>query len=319
MDKTINMAVAASMEQISAHPVVSSHVGGKLGKLLRSTAAGAFVAAAMIAASPGAMAQNAINGGCVVGALAGGLLGNTAGGGNGKTALSAIGAVLGCNAGNQVQSNSEARQQRPAGYQSQAGVPAPVNYGGNSSGGRAAAVEGVHPMGNYMQHTFAQINGEEDPSQALTTQGRLAMDKALAEAERRMGENRDAQQGYAQAYQQLSQARGAGGNPEAQVLIGAQALRENQYKYEAELNRAAQTRNQTNMNFGSAGMRLADLVEYEAGMGHDVRAYGERIQRVLSAPMSAPVSGFDPTTKQNVTFSTGVAAQQPSYLQRPGR
>ena len=334
MDKTINMALAASMEQISAHPVVRGHVGDKLGKLLKSTAAGAFIAAAMLSASPGAMAQNSINGGCVVGALAGGLLGHTAGGGNGKTALSAIGAVLGCNAGQQVQSNTEMRQQRPAGYpnanagypnanagysNANAGYPnqngAPANYGGNYSGGYQAPVVGVHPMGNYMQHTFAQLNGQEQPSQTLTTQGRMAMDKALAEAERRMAENNDAQQGYAQAYQQLNQARMAGSNPEAQVLMGTQTLRNNQYQYEGNLNRAAQIRSQTNMNFGSAGMRLSDLAEHEAFNGYDVRAYGDRIQRVLSAPMSAPVTGFDPTTRQNVTFNTGVGMQQPSAQQ----
>jgi hypothetical protein len=311
MDKTINMALASSMEQIAASPVIKGHVGGKLGKLLKTTAAGAFVAAAMLAASPGAMAQNSINGGCVVGALAGGLLGHTVGGGNGKTALSAVGAVLGCNAGQQVQANSEARQQMPANYPQQGALPR--NYGDNYQ----APVVGVHPMGRYMQHTFAQLNGQEMPSQPLTVQGRMAMEKALAEAERRAQENNDAQQGYAQAYQQMNQARMAGNNPEAQVLMGTQAIRNNQYQQEGSLNRASQIRSQTNMNFGSAGMRMADLAEFEAAQGFDVREYGDRIQRVLSTPMSAPVTGMNPTTNQQVTFDTGTKQMSPQ--RRPGQ
>lgn len=303
--QTINMAIGSAMESILANPVVKEHVGGKLGKLVKGgLMAGAFLAAAM---SGTAYAQsNPLNFGCVVGAVAGGLLGHTAGGGNGKTALTAAGAVGGCFAGQAVQGNSQYRQ-----------PGAPVVYPGIQGNaypgiqGNAYPVVGPHPMSNYMHNVFAQISGQQQPTQELTQQGALAMEKAISEAETRMRLNVEAQRQYAVAYQQYSATTSNGMNPEAQALIGSQALKNSTYQSQGQLNQASQIRNQANINFGSAGMRVADLSEFEASQGYDIRAYGSRIIAILSAPMSSPVLGVSPVTRQNVTFSTGSVEQAP--------
>lgn len=304
LKESIHMGTGAATQVIADDPVVSTFVGGRLGKLMKTSAAGAFIAASLLLASGSALADNSINGGCVIGAIAGGVLGNQVGGGNGKTAMTAIGSVLGCKTGQDVQSNSEyRRQQQPGGV---VGVPA---YG--NGGQYPAPVVGPHPMGNYMPNTFGQINGQIAPSAPLPPQAVMAMEKALADAEFRAQQNNDAQQQYARAYQQMMQARQSSMNPEAQVLMGTQGLRNNEYQYQNQLNQASQAKNNTNVNFGSAGMRMADLVEYEAAQGYDIRGYGDRIMKVLSTPMSSPVSGVSPASNRQVTFATSQTMVQP--------
>lgn len=301
LKESIHIGTGAAAQAIANDPVVNTFVGGRLGKLMKTTAAGAFIAASMLLASGSAMADNSINGGCVIGAIAGGVLGNQVGGGNGKTAMTAIGSVLGCKAGQDVQANSDYRRQQQQG--GAVGVPAYGN--GNQYGGQyPAPVVGAHPMGNYMAHTFGQINGQVAPSAPLPQQAVMAMEKALGEAEFRAQQNNDAQQQYARAYQQMMQAKQSSMNPEAQVLMGTQGLRNNEYQYQNQLNQASQARNNTNVNFGSAGMRMADLVEFEAAQGYDIRPYANRIMQVLSTPMSSPVSGVSPASNRQVTFAT---------------
>jgi uncharacterized protein YcfJ len=297
LKESIHIGTGAAAQAIASDPVVSTFVGGKLGKLMKCTAAGAFIAASMLLASGSAMAENPINGGCVIGAIAGGVLGNQVGGGDGRTAMTAIGSVLGCKVGQDVQANSDYRRQQQQGQA--VGVPA-YGYGNQYP----APVVGVHPMGNYMPNTFGQINGQVAPTAPLPRQAVMAMDKAMSEVELRAQQNNDAQQQYARAYQQLQQARQSRMNPEAQVLMGTQGLRNNEYQYENQLNQASQARNNTNVNFGSAGMRMADLVEYEAAQGYDIRPYADRIMSVLSTPMSSPVTGVSPASNQQVTFAT---------------
>lgn len=328
MKESINAAVGAAMESIAASPVAREHIGGTIGKAVRSgLAAGAFICAGLMSVATSAQAaDNSINGGCMLGAIAGGLLGNQVGGGNGRKVATAAGAVMGCKSGQDVQANSEYRQQRPAGYDNrgynnnrgydnrgydnrrpqQARYEEPVRDLGQYGNGQDYGQQSMsaNPMQSYMPHAFAQIDGRESPSQSLTTQGRMAMDKALAEAENRMRENIQAQQVYAQLYDQRSNAIGQSMNPEAEALVGGGALRNNTYQVEQQLNRAAQVRSNANANFGSAGMRAANLAEYEAAQGYDVRPYADRIMRILNAPMSAPVSGINSTTRQHVTFAT---------------
>lgn len=312
------------MESIAASPVAREHVGGAVGKAIRSgLAAGAFICAGLMSVATSAQAaDNSINGGCMIGAIAGGLLGNQVGGGNGRKVATAAGAVLGCKSGQDVQANSEYRQQRPAGYdnnrgydnrrysepsrprysqQAQPRYEEPARDSGQYYGQQAMS---ANPMQSYMPHTFGQIEGRESPSQSLGTQGRMAMDKALAEAESRMRDNVRAQQIYAQLYDQRNGAISQSMNPEAEALMGGSSLRNNAAQLDQRLNRAGQDRARANANFGSAGMRVANLAEYEAAQGYDVRPYADRIMGILNAPMSAPVTGINSTTQQRVTFAT---------------
>lgn len=325
------------MESIAASPVARAHIGGAIGKAVRSgLAAGAFICAGLMSVATSAQAaDNSINGGCMIGAIAGGLLGNQVGGGNGRKVATAAGAVMGCKSGQDVQANSEYRQQRPAGYDNrgynnnnrgydnrgydnrrpqQARYEEPVRDLGQYGNGQDYGQQSMsaNPMQSYMPHAFAQIDGRESPSQSLTTQGRMAMDKVLAEAENRMRENVQAQQVYAQLYDRRNNAIGQSMNPEAEALVGGGALRNNTNQIEQQLNRASQARSNANWNFGSAGMRAANLAEYEAAQGYDVRPYADRIMRILNAPMSAPVSGINSTTRQPVTFATPSAMRAPS-------
>jgi hypothetical protein len=330
MKQSIDAAMGAAMESIAANEAISARVGGKLGKMARSgLVAGAFICAGMMATGAAQAANNAINGGCALGGIAGALLGNQIGGGNGQKVAIAAGGILGCKAGQEVQANSEYRQQRQAGYPSARGRqmeqpsrydngrPQRQGYGGGQGqdDGHGQPVVGPAPMQSYMASAFAQIEGRVQPTQDLTTQGRMAMDKALAEAERRMDENLDAQQAYAGAYAHQQNARRASMNPEAQTLLGNRTVQAATYESEKQLNQAAKQRAQANMNFGSAGARMADLAEYEAAQGYDIRPYADRIERVLAAPMSAPVTGISPATRQPVTFVTpGTPQRQPNSL-----
>lgn len=319
MKNSIDAATAHAMESIKADPVVSSHVGGKLGKLMKSGMAGMFIAGAMLmgAANPVmAQANNSINAGCVLGGLAGGLLGNQMGGGDGKTILTAAGAVLGCKSGQEVQANSEYRNQQQAGYGQQGGGYAQPGYQRGPQY-QQPVVQSAHPMGNYMQHTFAQLNGQEAPSRDLTVQERMAMDKTVANAENFMNQNLQAQQNYANAYQAKMEYERDMQNPVSNALRG-NVSQQDLYKMERDLNQASNAKSQTNVNFGSAGMRMADVAEYIASTGGNITGYGERIQHIMSAPMSAPVTGINPS-QQRVTFATSATPMQgqvPNYQQQ---
>ena len=316
MRESIEMATGSAMEQINANPVVKNHVAGKLGKIMKTTVSGAFMAAAMFAAAlPAHAADNSINAGCVIGGLAGGLLGHQVGGGNGRTVATAAGAMLGCKVGQDQQANTQMRQQMQAGYPNQ-GYP---NQGYNNSQ-YAQPVVAPTPMGNYMPHTFAQIDGREAAQNPLTTQGRMAVEKALQDAQMAAEQNVAAQRQYADAYRSMQEAQNNARNPEAQVLLGSGNMQQNSYQQQNSLNNAAQYRNRANINFGSSGMKLADLLEFEASRGYDITPYAQQIKDVLSTPMSSPVQGMSPTTRQQVTFSTGVGAPvQPTvYPARQG-
>jgi hypothetical protein len=280
-----------------------------------------FVAGALLmgAASPVmAQANNSINAGCVIGGLAGGLLGHQMGGGAGKDILTAAGAVIGCKSGQEVQANSEYRNQQQAGYgQQQGGGYAQPGYARGPQY-QAPVVQSAHPMGNYMQHTFAQLNGQAAPSRDLTVQERMAMDKTMANAENFMNQNLQAQQNYANAYQAKMEYERDMQNPVSNALRG-NASQQDLYKMDRDLNQASSTKSQTNASFGSAGMRMADVAEYIASTGGNITGYGERIQRIMSAPMSAAVTGINPS-HQRVTFATSNTDAGQNYQQqrRPG-
>jgi hypothetical protein len=317
MRESINAAMGAAMESIVAEANLKDSLGGKLGKAVRSgLATGAFMCAGLFAAAaPVQAADNAINGGCILGAVAGGLLGSKIGDGSGQKVATAAGAVFGCKAGQDVQANSNYREQRQAGYGNRGRYAEPPRYsrGQQQQGYYDEPVVSSRPMQSYMPHTFAQLDGRESARRPLETQGRMAMDKALADAERAMESNIRAQQIYAQAYQQRDRAHMDSMNPEAQVLMGSGAMRDAATRGDQQLDRMARARNQANMNFGSQGMKLADLIEFEASRGFDIMPYADRILRVLNAPMSEPVSGINPA-RQRVTFATpSVTRGAPSY------
>ena len=306
MKESINAAMGAAMEEIASDATLKEKVGGKLGKTVHSgLAAGAFICAGLFAAAQPAMAaDNAINGGCVIGAIAGGLLGSKIGGGSGQKVATGVGAVIGCKSGQDIQANSEYREQRPAGYANNRGrYVEPPRYSRAQQGYYDEPAVAARPMQSYMPHTFAQIDGAEAPQRPLESQGRMAMERALADAERAMQMNIQAQQAYAQGYQQYDQAQMNSMNPEAQVLMGSGASRQAVQQRGQQLNQLARARVQANQNFGSQGMKLADLAEFEAARGFDITPYADRLMAVMNAPMSEPVTGINPA-RQRVTFAT---------------
>ena len=309
MRNSIEMATGAAMEQISANPVVKSHVGGKLGTLLKASVGGAFIAAAMISAAlPAHAADNSINAGCVIGGLLGGVLGNNVGGGDGRKIATAAGAIGGCKLGQDLQADSEYRQQQQAGYGNQQYRAPRPQYG--------APIVAPSPMGNYMYHTFAQIDGRESSQQELPTQGRMAVEKAIRNAQFAAQQNIAAQQQYANAYEAMQNAQNNARNPEAQILMGSGNMQQNMYQYQNNLNNASNVKNNANVKFGSAGMQMAELLEYEASQGYNITPYAQAIKEVFNTPMSSPVAGVSPTTRQQVTFSTGVGAA-PEQMRYP--
>lgn len=303
MKGSIDTALAYAAEKVFAQPELLPHVAGKLGKLVRGpVVAGAFVMAALLSGPAAAQQMGSVlNAGCMLGGAAGGLLGHNVGGGKGKTLATVAGAVGGCAMGNAIQANAQTRPQPIPGT-----VGVPSNFGGPMPG------LATHPMGNYSGVMFAQLNGDIHPTHAMAQEDQLRMNKVLLAAEAKAQQLQIARQAEAQVARQLQDARGMQASTRAQIDVnGLAPLAQNTYQIQGQYNQASRAREEANKNYGVAGMMVLKFGAELAGEGSDLSSFKSRILKVVSEPMTSPVEMTDPSSRQRVTFDSGVTAPQP--------
>lgn len=163
------------------------------------------------------------------------------------------------------------------------------------AGGYGSGLGPSDPMRNYIHNAFPKINGKRPIFQSLMPKSKIAMQTAMTQVQVCMQENIRAQR---------SDVRG-------QMPMGSQVLRAGAQQAEQQMKRRAQQRNPTSLNFGSAGMRVADLTEYYEAQSMDICGYGPQVMEILTAPMSEPVQGVSPATNQTVTFQTASPVPAP--------
>ena len=129
MQDTINGAMVGTMGQMASDPVIKESIGGNVGTFIRSAAAGLFIATSAIGsaqpitdnlvATPRVESQShsskagILSFGGIAGGVAGGLIGNQVMQGNGKTAATALGAVIGSQVGSAIEGPSAPQYQQP--------------------------------------------------------------------------------------------------------------------------------------------------------------------------------------------------------------
>lgn len=322
MKDSMNAVFGHALEQISQEPAIAKRVKGKLGSALASATVAGALAMAGLLASGSAAAQNypgqsgGLNTGCVIGSVAGGLLGNQIGGGNGKTAATALGAVAGCVTGSSIQNNNEqgqpqrahARQayRQPArGYQNhpQPAYPQPAAHGRS------------HPMSSYAPACMAQWSGESQPSRPLSREASVALGKGESMLSESFVQARDAQQDYASAYSNFQRVKQGEANPYNNMNGGdTMAIRDSAARAHADLNKMSRFRQNAEREYAGNTLRVLDACEFAASQGEDVRSFA-KLQSLMTLPMADQWTLRHPITGANVRIVTG---GQPARLPASG-
>ena len=146
----------------------------------------------------------------------------------------------------------------------------------------------------------------------MAQEDQIRFNKVLSAAEARVQQLLGARQAEAQVGRQLQDARGMQASTRAQIDVNGNApLEQNTYQIQNQFNQVSRVREDANKNFGVAGMMVMKFGAELASEGADLRAFKSRIINVVNQPMTSPVEMTDPSTRQRVTFDTGVVAPKP--------
>jgi hypothetical protein len=259
-------------------------------------------ASALPGAAQGANAPGAFSMGCIGGALAGGLLGNQVGQGDGKTVATAIGSVLGCNAGQNFQGSPAQTQAARAPHSA---YPQP-SYGYGPRHGYPAPVAPSQSAPPFAPHCFAQWRGDATPQRPISPQGGLAMAKArdiLAHSSERVAV---AEIRYAQAHAEMVQARGDLANPQTRLLMG-NGMDGRAQRTEQLARQASNDRTEAERHYFADIARALDACEYSAARGEDVTAFSS-MEALMRQPMAEQWSYTSRTDGRRIVIAPAPTA-----------
>lgn len=165
---------------------------------------------------------------CIIGGIAGGILGNQVGKGDGNKAAVAVGSVLGCATGQRVaQPDVIERVPGPHYGYGRHGVPGPYYGGYEGYPSNARTTEQYYNRSYTLRDgrpfapaCFSQWMGTSSGSYAITPQGR----QALRNATRALSQSHEASQvalmTYSSASQRLNDAQIDASNPQTRWIVG---------------------------------------------------------------------------------------------------
>ena len=268
----------------------------------------AAIAAVTLASAFPALAQSqagSINGGCIGGANVGGLLGHQVGRGDGRTAATAIGSVLGCNAGQTIQSNNE----RLNAMGQPTVVFAAPQYAPPQGYAMPAPVSGPMPTRPFAPYCLGQWHGQTNGTMALSPQGSMALSK-VESLLRDSGARLDgAQARYSQAYEAYAQASDDSRNPQTEILMGSGQIQNRLMKADQNARAANYERLDAEKRYFAEVARALDACEFSAARGEDVTAFA-RLEALMTRPMADTWSYTDRSTGR--TLSTPQAMPRSS-------
>lgn len=299
--KSIEIAMGHAMDQLGQQEAITSKMGGKIGAAIKAGMTAGVIALAM--AGGAAHAEDGIfSAGSVIGAVAGGLLGNQVGGGDGKTIATAAGAVIGSRIGSNVENNIERQRQQQA--------MAAQGYGGYGQGGYPPPVVAGPGGSAYAPACFAQWHGQAQPTQPLSAQGRLAMDKMSAVMQRQYRNLEVVSGQYTQVYGEWQQAQQARNNPQTAIIMGDQEVQRRIYTTEYQLNQAARARSDAEATYGGNIVKALDACEWSAARGEDVTAYKD-MEKLMTMPIDGNWTMRHPVTGVTLKVNAGGPAPRP--------
>ena len=247
--------------------------------------------------------------GAAIGTVAGGIIGNQFGKGNGKTAMTVAGAIGGLFLGagttmavNRRDAINAGYGQAPAAQNGLNGYRPPVYATPNG-------YNGPHPMSNYAPAFFAQMQGQAAPTKPLSPEAAQALDYGFRQITEQYGQTQASQQVYGTAYDAAIRSKQGQYNPYYN-MSGSQAQVMQQQAYEAErrLGQASRDREMQEKKYMLSFMRILDAGEMAARNGEDITPYRQYMQ-YMSLPLVDRWNYRNPMTGQNVEVQTAPRPQ----------
>lgn len=239
---------------------------------------------------PGTMSE-----GCITGGLLGGALGNQVGGGDGKKIATVLGAVVGCNEGQQRQYERENRQRfDERRYQHQ-----PVQRWENNHNNWENEYQrqerlpswhinaSRHQALNYGTEIASMCLGQWDgnvvPTTGISSQGRLALDGIEKTLVHTWKSAQGALDDYVSATNETAKYRDMYENPQSRQIAGA--------SLPALIKKATSIEKQTGQDYKKAltahqttVTQMLDICEFSAQKGEDVTGYSHLFKYMEPLP-----------------------------------